>query len=500
MTARLRLNQVAADLPWLALGLAACCALAYWGTLAALAMLAAAVVFAGALVYLARPYWYLWLVLLAVLVFPYNPLTRELTVGGQEANGMTPWAFRLGPMPLADLLIISLFLRVVLGVVLEKRFRVFRFDTAVLVFVLAFLPAAVIGMLGRDALHTWRYWLFGIRPVFLLTATYLACSRFVKRDSLRGPASLVTLLLIGLAGATLLSIGQALTGSIAQRAGGAMLLVSQAPMFATVITIAVALLATPGVRPGVKVLVFLQAMLTVGALLIGTRRAALLLTPVAGLVTLLYLPRRRRGRAVLWALALLVAMLVVTFVGVSVSGQAGQLWLAFMTGGNGGQIEGVSDRILEFWNTTSNLTRYGGWVFGLGIGRRWERIHAVSYHSHQGENWFGLYHVPFERQLFECGLVGLGVVFLYMGMVFAYTWRVRGGNGASPTALLAYNLAAGCVGGFLVSMTQIGSLPNTAVFTGALLGALDALTSWVWPAASAPDQTRPPTEEACAPP
>jgi len=484
MTVRLRLNQAVADLPWFVLGLGACCALAYWGTSAALGLLVALIVFAGVLVYLTRPYWYLCLMLLAVLVFPYNPLTRELAAGGQEASGMTPWAFRLGPLPLADLLVISLFLRVVLGILLQGRFRVMRFDLPVLVFVLAFVPAAVIGMLHRDAIHTWRYWLFGLRPVFLLAATYLACSRFPKRDSLTGPVSLVTILLVALAGATLFSIGQALTGTIAQRAGGAMLLVSQAPMFATVIAIAVALLATPGVRPWVKVIVFLQAMLTVGALLIGTRRAALLLTPVAGLVTLLYLPRQRRARAVFWALALLVVMIGVTLIGVKVSGRVGQAWLAFMTGGDSGRIEGVSDRILELWNTTSNLTRYGGWVFGLGIGRRWERIHAVSYHSHQGDNWFGLYHVPFERQLFECGLVGLAVVFLYMGLVFSYTWRARGGNGAGPAALLAYNLAAGCVGGFLVSMTQIGSLPNTAVFTGALLGALEGLTAFVWPAAA----------------
>ncbi len=431
-----------------------------------------------------RPYWYVWLLFPALLSWSYAAYVIG-RLGPSWLDTYSPWNLRAGPMPLADILILLAPLRVVL----DARFTRWRewhpMDRAVGVFLLAYVPAIFIGMLHRDATQTWTLWFFSIRGPILIAAMYLAASRLIPTDHPSGPRGFLLAPLVGLGGAVL---GAAyrffVLHQIQDRAGTPVLLISEANMLPTMATLGVAYLAT-GRRSGWgRALAAVGIALAMGLLLISTRRSVMLIAASSFVVLLFFLPRRYLRRAMGVLGTMLVITIIVGATLIQVSGPIGKMWLNFMSGGGGfAQIQGVSDRQQEIDNVAANLDKYGGWVFGQGLGRRWERLlpqrnlhFGAGFGEDKGHVWLFPLHVFFLPNLLQQGIFGLALMAVALLMILKTTYQLaRQPVEDGEEELLNRALLAGVLAGFMVSILYYFAYPNAGLFSGALLAAMDAL-------------------------
>ena len=466
----------------LPVAVAAVLAFALGGPKAALLVVAAAGFLGLMLCLVFRPYWYVWLLFPALLSWSYAAYVKG-SLGPSWLDLYSPWTIRIGPMPVADLLLLLAPLRVVL----DPRFARFRewhpLDRAMGVFVLSYLPAALIGMLHRDATQTWTLWFFSVRGPILIAATYLAASRLIPTDRPSGPRGFLFAPLVGLLGAILGAAYRAFVlHQIQDRAGAPVLLISEANMLPTMATLGVAYLATSRQSRGGKALAIAGITLALAILLVSTRRSVMLFAGFSLVALLFFLPRPHLRRALGIFGVMLVLVLILGAALIKVSGPIGKLWLTFMSGGGAAsQVQGVSDRRQEVDNVAANLDKYGGWVFGQGLGRRWERLlpqrnlyFGAGFGDDKGHVWIFPLHVFFLPNLLQQGLFGLAVMAVALMMIMRMTLRlarqpVEGGE----EELLNRALLAATLAGILVSILYYYAYPNAGIFSGALLATVD---------------------------
>lgn len=426
-----------------------------------------------------RPYWYLCLVIPGVLSWSYTFFTSP----GAAQTWMdvwSPWRLRVGPMPVADILLLLVFLRVVVDPRFLRSRERYAFDPALAVFLLAYLPSALIGMLHRDAIQTWTLWLYSIRAPILFAATYLAASRLIPAQD---PGAAGRFLLAPLLGVTLAVLGNAYRAfglhQLVSRAGSPLLVFSEANMLPTMVTVGIAYLATGRTRRSGQVLAWAGIAFALAMLLIGTRRSVIAFSAVACLLMLFYLPREQRRRAGQALLALVVAATLGTAVFTSLSGSAGRMWIRFMAQ-QGWTQEGQGYRTQEIANVVANLNKYGGWVLGLGAGRRWERLlpqenrfYRTGFGADAGHLWFYPTHVQFLRNLLEQGIYGVTLLLLGLVLVLKITaQRARQALQAGESAIPRRTLLVGTLAGFLVTFLYLFAYANVGIFAGALLAAM----------------------------
>ncbi len=429
-----------------------------------------------------RPYWYLCLVIPGVLSWSYTFFTSP----GAAQTWMdvwSPWRVRVGPMPVADVLILLIFLRVTLDPRFRQSRQRYAFDPAMAVFLLSYLPSALIGMLHRDAIQTWTLWLYSIRAPILFAGTYLAASRLIPAHD-QGAAG--RFLLAPLLGITLAVLGNAYRAfglhQLVSRAGSPLLVFSEANMLPTMVTLGIAYLAVGQSRRSGRLLAWAGIAFAVAMLLIGTRRSVLGFSAIACLLMLLYLPREQRRRAGRALLALLVAAAVATAIFTSLSGSAGRMWIRFMSQ-QGWTQEGQGYRTQEIANVVANLNKYGGWALGLGAGRRWERLlpqenrfYRTGFGADAGHLWFYPTHVQFLRNLLEQGIYGVVLLLAGLMMVLRSTHqRAREALEEGESAALRRTLMVGTLAGFLVTFLYLFAYANVGIFAGALLAATGRL-------------------------
>lgn len=463
------------------LGLAAL--MVAWGSARGGALLLGGVMGLGLMACLLfRPYWYLCLVIPGVLSWSYTFFTSP---GAAQTwmDAWSPWRVRIGPMPVADILILLIFLRVVVDPRFRRSRERYAFDPAMAVFLLSYLPSALIGMTHRDAIQTWTLWLYSIRAPILFAGTYLAASRLIPASD---PHAAGRFLMVPLLGITLAVLGNAYRAfglhQLISRAGSPLLVFSEANMLPTMVTLGIAYLAVGrSSRPG-RGLAWAGIAFAVAMLLIGTRRSVLGFTAVACLLLLGYLPREQRRRAGGALLALLVAATVATTVFTALSGSKGRMWIRFMSQ-QGWTQEGQGYRTQEIANVVANLNKYGGWAFGLGAGRRWERLlpqenrfYRTGFGADAGHLWFYPTHVQFLRNLLEQGIYGVVLLLAGLVMVLSSTHRrARRAQEEGEAGVLRRTLMVGTLAGFLVTFLYLFAYANVGIFAGALLAAMGSL-------------------------
>lgn len=473
-----------------AVAMLAVLALGFGGPRAAILTLAA-VGFVGLMLCLVfRPYWYVWLLFPTVLSWSYVAYVKG-RLGPSWLDLYSPWTIRLGPMPLADLLILFAAFRVVL----DPRFIRFRewhpLDRVLGLFVLSYVPAAIIGMLTRDVTQTWTLWFFSIRGPILITATYLAVSRLLPLDRPSGPRVFLLAPLLGLLGAVLGAAYRAFVlGQIQDRAGTPVLLMSEANMLPTVVTLGIAYLAANGRGRAGRVLATAAIALALTILLVSTRRSVLFTAGLAFVALLFFLPRPHLGRVLRLYGIMLLLVFILGGMALRASGDVGKLWLTFMSGGGvASRMAGVDDRRQEIANVRANLDKYGGWVFGLGLGRRWERLlpqinlySGAGFGEDKGHVWIFPLHVYFLPNLLQQGLFGLALLLAALVVLLHAFWRyarqpVVGGR----EEMLNRALLAAVLAGLLVSLLYYFAYPNAGVFSGALLAVVDGFMRMPYP-------------------
>ena len=437
-----------------------------------------------------RPYWYLWFLFPALLSWSYSSGVYVSARGSSWMDTLSPWQLHLGPMPLADTLVLLLFLRVVCDPRFTERRQTHRFDLALGIYLLAYPLAALVGMMTRDSIQTWQIWLYAVRAPILLMATYVATSRLIPRDQPNAARYFLLAPLIGLGGAILGSAYRALVlHQIVDRAGSPILLVSEANMLPSLALLGVAYLATGRRSGGMKILSVFAIFLAWAVLLISTRRSLLILSVLSFLGLFVFLPPLYRRRAVkVVGLALVACVILATFV-LAHAGKAGQLWSSFMSG-SAWSTQGTSYRTQELTNVVNNLNKYGGWLFGEGMGRRWEHLGTLlnlwggsGFGADTGHVWIFPKHFFFLSNLLDQGLFGLGLMFAGLWLMFSRMHQLaRQSLEGGEEEVLDRALVAALMIGFMVSISLLYAFPNVGLFAGGLLGASDCLlTRWYKP-------------------
>jgi hypothetical protein len=458
--------------------------------------------------YFFRPFWYFLFLFPAIMSWSYTTYLKSSDVSQKIwMDKYSPWILHVGFMPLADTLVLLLFLRVVLDPRFAVRHRRHPLDRAVLVYLLAFPIAAAIGLMHRNATtQTMTIWALGVRVPVLMAVCYLLASRLIRAEWRQAPGRFLFAPFIGLTGAM---FGAAYRGlvlhQLMDRGGTPILLVSEANMLPVMATVGVVLLCAYNIRWPLKLAALFAVFGSLAVLLTSTRREILLMVGVSVVVMFFYMPRALRRRFVIGAITMAVGGGIMILVFLQVSGKIGQLWEAFMTGSGGATTQSADFRKEEIHNIVANLDKYGGWVFGEGLGRRWERIlpqvnlyGGEGFGEDAGHVWLYAVHVPFLHNLLDQGLFGLGMMFSGLFLVYKIGYQVtrepvRGGQ----AEVLNRALLAGLLAGLLVCMTRLFGFPNVGLFAGSLLGACDVL---IWQLGPRPEREEegliaPPGEE-----
>jgi hypothetical protein len=434
-----------------------------------------------------RPYWYFWCLFPGLLSWSYTEYLKQGTVPNTWMDTFSPWNLKLAHMPVADALVLLLFFRVLA----DKRFTNLRqwhpLDKGMGLFALAYPLAAVVGALLRNATtQTWTVWAIGVRVPVLLITTYILASRMISPHRQEAAGRFILAPLLGLTGAC---FGAAYRGlvlhQLMDRGGTPILLVSEANMLPALATLGMVLMTARRIRLPVRLTALVAVLVALAVLLTSTRRSILILGILSFVVMFFYLPPLTRVRFVKGILVAAVGGVLLVALFLHVSGKAGQLWTSFMTGAAQWTAEGVDYRTQEIHNVVANLNKYGGWFFGEGLGRRWERLlpqtnlyGGEGYGQDAGHVWIYGLHVPFLHNLLDQGAFGVTLMLAGLALIYKRGYAVlraplREENREGEIFNRA--LLAGLLAGLLVSLTRLFGFPNVGIFTGALLGATDAL-------------------------
>ncbi|HEY3398408.1 MAG TPA: hypothetical protein VGM19_12205 [Armatimonadota bacterium] len=476
-------KQIALHSAWVLSVVALAVVLCVFGKVGLIYFLAGLATLGVGLLFIFRPYWYICFTLVMLIAWSYTPQSKEYAKSKWQQDYKSPWTVRLGGMPTADLMVLAAVARLLADRRFRQRLRIEPYDAAVLVFFLSYVPAALIGLTSRDDINTMTLWFFSVRPAILLAGMYFAVSRLLPRDRLKAPPRFVDVAAAGVFLAILAAAFRALVLHQIERAGTPILMVSEANMLPTIATVGAAYLVRGQISGRRRLWSLLCILAAVAVLLISTRRTVIIVGALAMLAMVAYLPRRYLPRAMLMLAALFLAGAIMAVTFVTYSGTIGKMWVAFMSQDDVSSVSGVRSRSQEMHNVAQNLDKYGGWVFGLGLGRKWERLSPLeNLHSGAGFGddighvWLFPTHVLMLRNLLEQGIFGLVLLAYAFWLVLTVTWKaLQKRPNDSPEYLLNNALSAAILAGFAVSVVFIFAFPNAAIFSGAMLGALGGL-------------------------
>jgi hypothetical protein len=399
---------------------------------------------------------------------------------------LSPWNIHLGPLSVSDILIFLCLARLVCDPRFTRRREHHPLDFPLAIFLLSFVPAIFIGTLHRDPSQPWGQYLYAGRCWVLLLASYLLASRLIPILRESGTNKFIIAPLLGVVGAVL---GAAYRGlvlhQIMDRAGSPILLTTESCMLPTFATLGVVYLTTGRRGWLMKIIAVGGIFMSMAILLLSTRRGVMILGVTAFFFLWVYLPKRFRMRSIGISFSVLVVGAVLTLAFTHFSGRAGQMWMGFMTGESSWTKQGTDYRMQELNNVLANLNKYGGWWWGEGLGRSWERLAAVTnlyggagFGADMGHVWIYGMHFPFLHNLLDQGIIGLGVMMTGLFLILKVCWTIaRRPVSDDPTEVLNRALLSGILAGLVASIPILTFMqsPNGALFVGALAGALDSV-------------------------
>lgn len=139
----------------------------------------------------------------------------------------------------------------------------------------------------------------------------------------------------------------------------------------------------------------------------------------------------------------------------------------------------VSTRRAEVRNLAENLTRRGGWLWGIGLGARWFEytdqppdLGAFPEHE-QGILWHLGMHFPLARVALDFGVLGMGLLLVILAVRLSRSWRLLRRADLTATTR-AFLHGAWMTIGFELIVNSF-SAPKGVLLAGVLLGVVTAL-------------------------
>lgn len=378
-----------------------------------------------------------------------------------------------------DLMFAALGARFILDLAL-KRIKSARllFDKPLIYLAGLVAFGALIGATDRGDIQIWSSWFWSIRIFLYLFFFYYVCSRTLS--SFRHVNRFVGIILAVIVARWLYTMADSLfynpTGFMSASGLEALFFNETAGLIIPVAVMSFIFLTRGGMSRWRYVMFGLLFGAILVSLIISGRRGAVLMI-ILGAAVYPLTAKSKLGLRRVFATGLLLALAFSVFLATN---RAAQDVMVSVAESVRNPEEGTGERIAEIRNVVENLDRYGGTVYGLGLGRWWRVFYphwqfssytAFSDVTGRGTKWLASFHTSWLDILLYFGWGGL-IIYFYLWFRMGKAMRDRISM-FPPGEARTLGQALFCA---LVSLFPGMTLqPHLIIIMGALLGASAAL-------------------------